>query len=47
MSENAHWIFVAAAYAVTGLGLCGLIAFVLLRLRRWEHAARAGEQKNA
>lgn len=34
-----HWAFVAAAYAVTALGTCGLALLSFLAMRRAEAAA--------
>jgi heme exporter protein CcmD len=35
------WTFVWAAYAVAGVGLVGLVAFVLTRARHWARQERA------
>lgn len=36
--------YVAAAYAVTGLGLAALTIMVVLHLRRWARRAREAER---
>ncbi len=40
----AHWDFIAAAYAVTVIGLMVLTLGVALNLRRWAKRAREEER---
>ncbi|HVY85383.1 MAG TPA: heme exporter protein CcmD [Caulobacterales bacterium] len=43
--QHDVWPYVIAAYCVTGVGLAGLTAFVIARLRYWAKRARDEEQR--